>query len=147
LDGAVKHGTSCVASPKGPGGPIAWARTGTGTTPAWSRPPASLNQEREGVTRTRLRVQPREGDHTHRVRTGQWGELPTRGRLGPQRIAFFTSAAIRASSAVLSFVSAQDVGHMLPSSRIASSSKPNVAYLDLNLSAALKKQTSLPSLA
>src|SRR6188768_667217 len=36
---------------------------------------------------------------------------------------------------------------MSPSSRFAASSKPNVAYLELNLSALLKKQTTLPSLA
>ena len=36
---------------------------------------------------------------------------------------------------------------MAPSSRFAESSKPKVAYLDLNLSALLKKQTILPSLA
>ena len=36
---------------------------------------------------------------------------------------------------------------MVPSSRFASSLKPNVAYRDLNLSALLKKQTTLPSLA
>jgi len=39
------------------------------------------------------------------------------------------------------------VGHMAPSSRFAASSKPIVAYLDLNLTAGLKKQTTLPSLA
>src|SRR4051812_29452952 len=36
---------------------------------------------------------------------------------------------------------------MAPSSRVAASSKPNVAYRDLNFSALLKKQTTLPSLA
>src|SRR5437773_8457030 len=36
---------------------------------------------------------------------------------------------------------------MLPSSRFALSLKPNVAYLVLNLAAAWKKQTTLPSLA
>src|SRR4051812_13996503 len=35
---------------------------------------------------------------------------------------------------------------MAPWSRLAASSKPNVAYLDLNFSALLKKQTTLPSL-
>src|SRR5215210_2361434 len=35
---------------------------------------------------------------------------------------------------------------MAPSSRFAASSKPNVAYLDLNFPALLKKQTTLPSL-
>src|SRR5262245_44432760 len=36
---------------------------------------------------------------------------------------------------------------MAPSSRFAASSKPNVAYLELNFPAFLKKQTTLPSLA
>src|SRR5262245_38538031 len=36
---------------------------------------------------------------------------------------------------------------MTPASRFAASSKPNVAYLELNFSALLKKQTTLPSLA
>src|SRR5688500_12064731 len=36
---------------------------------------------------------------------------------------------------------------MAPASMFAVSSKPNVAYLDLNLAALLKKQTTLPSLA
>jgi hypothetical protein len=35
---------------------------------------------------------------------------------------------------------------MAPSSKSASSLKPSVAYLDLNLSALWKKQTTLPSL-
>ena len=61
--------------------------------------------------------------------------------------AFFTSAAIFFSSAAVNSFSANEVGHMAPSSRFASSLKPNVAYLDLNLSALWKKQTILPSLA
>src|SRR5262249_19481122 len=36
---------------------------------------------------------------------------------------------------------------MVPLSRFAASSKPNVAYLEWNFSAHLKKQTTLPSLA
>ena len=36
---------------------------------------------------------------------------------------------------------------MVPSSRFATSLKPNVAYLDLNFPALWKKQTTLPSLA
>src|SRR5688572_19174027 len=65
----------------------------------------------------------------------------------PQLTAFFTSSPIFFSSAAVSFVSAHEVGHMLPSSRFASSLKPNVAYRALNLSAGWKKQTTLPSLA
>ena len=74
---------------------------------------------------------------------------PSRGsvRLGPQRTAFFTGAAIRASSAAVTSVSAKAVGSMVPSSRFAESLKPNVAYLVLNFCAAWKKQTTLPSLA
>src|SRR5687768_10653209 len=70
-----------------------------------------------------------------------------KGELGPQLAAFFTSAAILASSAAVNSFSAKEVGHMAPSSRFASSLKPSVAYLDLNLSAHWKKQTTLPSLA
>ena len=40
-------------------------------------------------------------------------------RLGPQLTAFFTSAAILASSAVVNSFSAKEVGHMAPSSRFA----------------------------
>src|SRR5574341_374635 len=68
------------------------------------------------------------------------------GEISLQLTAFFTSAAIFASSAAVNFFSAKEVGHMLPSSRFASSLKPNVAYLYLNLSAAVKKQTTSPSL-
>src|SRR5512132_3530483 len=68
-------------------------------------------------------------------------------QLSPQRTAFFTSAAIFFSSAAVNSFSAKEVGHMAPSSRLASSSKPNVAYLELNFPALLKKQTTLPSLA
>src|ERR671911_794271 len=64
-----------------------------------------------------------------------------------QLTAFFTRARILASHAAVSSLSAKDVGHMAPSSRLAASSKPNVAYRDLNLSALLKKQTTLPSFA
>ena len=49
------------------------------------------------------------------------------GELGPQLTAFFTSAAIFAASASVSFVSPHEVGHMVPSSTFAFSSKPNVA--------------------
>src|SRR3972149_1031627 len=69
------------------------------------------------------------------------------GELGPQLTAFFTSAPILASSAAVNSVRAKEVGHMAPSSRLASSLKPNVAYLDLNLCALWKKQTTLPSVA
>src|SRR5206468_13107237 len=68
-------------------------------------------------------------------------------RLTPQLTAFFTSAPILASSAVVNSFSANEVGHMAPSSRFALSLKPNVAYLVLNFWALWKKQTTLPSLA
>src|SRR5213596_2821527 len=61
--------------------------------------------------------------------------------------AFFTSAAILASSAAVNPFSAKAVGHMAPSSRFALSLKPSVAYLVLNFWAVWKKQTTLPSLA
>src|SRR5947209_11174170 len=70
-----------------------------------------------------------------------------RGGLRPQLTAFFTSAAILASSAAVNPFSAKPVGHMAPSSRFALSLKPNVAYLVLNFAAAWKKQTTLSSLA
>src|SRR3990170_887923 len=69
------------------------------------------------------------------------------GEVSPHLTAFFTSAPIFASSAAVNSFSAKEVGHMAPSSRFASSLKPNVAYLDLNFCALWKKQTTLPSLA
>src|SRR3989304_446575 len=66
--------------------------------------------------------------------------------ISPQLTAFFTSAPILASSAAVNSFSAKEVGHMAPSSRFASSLKPNVADLALNLCALWKKQTTLPSL-
>src|SRR5712664_2286645 len=67
--------------------------------------------------------------------------------LSPQLTAFFTSAAILASSAAVNPFNAQAAGHMLPSSRFALSLKPNVAYLVLNFAAAWKWHTTLSSLA
>ena len=49
------------------------------------------------------------------------------GELVPQRTAFFTSAAIFASSLAVSAFSAKEVGHMAPSSRFAVSLNPTVA--------------------
>ena len=57
------------------------------------------------------------------------------GELSPQLTALFTSEPILASSAAVNSVSAKAVGHMVPSSRFASSLKPNVAYLVLNFCA------------
>lgn len=83
----------------------------------------------------------------HCSRASNGGRCLTGGNHGPatgdrklaaQRTAFFTSAAICASSAGVSLVSAKLVGHMVPSSSLASSLKPNVAYRDLNLSALVK---------
>src|SRR3972149_6643458 len=74
-----------------------------------------------------------------------WGGASS--ELSPQLTAFFTSALILASSVAVNSLSAKEVGHMAPSSRFASSLKPNVAYLDLNFCALWKKQTTLPSLA
>jgi hypothetical protein len=90
----------------------------------------------------------RRADLGHRTRGREGGcYLGARHELGPQLTAFFTSAAILASSAAVSSVSAKAVGHMAPSSRFAASLKPNVAYLVLNFCALWKKQTTLPSLA
>src|SRR5207245_11121361 len=79
------------------------------------------------------------------------------GRLGVQQesrfsiwtqlTAYFTSVLIIAASVGVNSFNAKAVGHMSPWSRFASSLKPNVAYLALNLPALWKKQTTLPSLA
>src|SRR5262249_11533750 len=69
------------------------------------------------------------------------------GLLSPQLTAFFTSAPILASSAAVNSFSAKAVGHRAPSSRFASSLKPNVMYLSLTICAPRKKQTTLPALA
>ena len=50
------------------------------------------------------------------------------GLLSPQLTAFFTSAPIFASSVAVSSFSAKEVGHMAPSSRFATSLKPDVAF-------------------
>src|ERR1700716_165263 len=68
-------------------------------------------------------------------------------RLSPQLTAFFTSAPILASAAVVNSFRAKEVGHMAPSSRFALSLKPNVAYLVVTFCALWKKQTTLPALA
>ncbi len=73
--------------------------------------------------------------------------LPLRGSgSGPQRTAFFTSAAIVFSSAAVSSFKANAIGHIVPLSRFAESLKPSIAYRSLNLAASRKKQTTLPSL-
>src|SRR5262249_8236467 len=74
-------------------------------------------------------------------RLGRHQALQPAERLGPQLTACFTSAAILASSAAVSSVSAKAIGHMAPSSRCAVSLKPSVAYLVLNFCAGWKKQT------
>ncbi len=56
-------------------------------------------------------------------------------RRGAQPAALLMSAPIFASSAAPSSLSANEVGHMAPSSRFASSLKPSVAYLEPNFSA------------
>jgi hypothetical protein len=65
-------------------------------------------------------------------------------RASGQLTAFFTSAAIFFSSAAFSFMTANAVAHMSPSSRFAVSLKPKVAYLASNLLAFWKKQTTCP---
>jgi hypothetical protein len=52
---------------------------------------------------------------------------------GAQLTAFFTSAAIFASSAAVNPFNAKATGHIAPLSRFAVSLKPNIAYLSLNL--------------
>src|SRR6266576_6129178 len=83
------------------------------------------------------------------VRVHQWDiniAANMSDEISPQLVAFFTSAPILASSAVVNSFSAKPVGHMWPSSRFALSLKPNVAYRVLNFCASWKKQTTLPSL-
>ena len=115
-------------------GPPGRATTSRQPTPATSRGPAVHATPAPARHTPRG---PREATN-HRIR----GSVDT-----AQRTACFTSAAILASSAAVNAVSAKATGHMAPSSRFAATSKPKVAYRDLNLSAAWKKQTTLPSLA
>jgi len=68
-----------------------------------------------------------------RAKRGSPDSGPFRGPSAPQPTAFFTSATIFASSAAVSSFSANEVGHIAPSSSFASSLKPNVAYRALNL--------------
>src|SRR5712691_3465172 len=56
----------------------------------------------------------------------------------PQLTACFTSAPIFVSAAAVNSFSAKATGQRAPSSRFASSLKPNVAYLDLNFCALWK---------
>src|SRR3989304_593454 len=70
-----------------------------------------------------------------RARAGASGEL------SPQLTALFTSAPILASAAAVNSVSAKEVGHMAPSSRFASSLKPNVEYPHLTFRVPLGEQT------
>src|SRR5437016_10537878 len=84
----------------------------------------------------------------HRTRVPPVNNLGFHGLLRHSQLtALFTSAPILASSAAVNFFSAKAVGHMWPSSRVALSLKPSVAYLVLNFCAAWKKQTTLPSFA
>jgi hypothetical protein len=64
-----------------------------------------------------------------------------------QEAALRTSSSIFFTSASARSVIANDVGHMVPSSRFAGSLKPSVAYRASNLAAAWKKHTTLPSRA
>src|SRR5204863_5641974 len=65
----------------------------------------------------------------------------------PQLAALLTSLPIVFSTSAVNLFRAKDVGQMSPSSRFAAGTKPNVAYLALNFSAAWKKQMILPSFA
>ena len=68
-------------------------------------------------------------------------------KFGSQPVAFFTSAAIFASSAAVSSLIAKATGHIEPSSSLAESLKPKVEYRALNFCAPWKKHTTLPSRA
>src|SRR5262249_29173097 len=116
------------------------------------------DEEAELAGRGRPHGKPRDRDDAHAVAEGGDAEArqqPPGARVSEQRAigvrdqftACFTSAAIRFSSAAVSFVSAKAIGHMEPSSRFAVSLKPNIAYRSLNFPASRKKQTTLPSFA
>src|SRR3954453_12179860 len=70
-----------------------------------------------------------------------------RDQRDPQLTAFLTISAMRASTSAFNSVSANEVGHISPSSRFALSLKPSVAYRLLNFCASWKKQTTLSPLA
>src|SRR2546430_4383094 len=65
----------------------------------------------------------------------------------PQLAALLMSLPIVFSTSAVNLFRAKDVGQMSPSSRFAAGTKPKVAYLALNFSAAWKKQMILPSFA
>src|ERR1700686_2961030 len=83
---------------------------------------------------------------TANASVGRAGEATARRRelgpreLSPQLTAFFTSAPILALVGGGQLLQREGVGHMLPSSRLALSLKPTVAYLALNVCALWKKQ-------
>ena len=105
---------------------------------------SEYGMRREGIEPTASRSEP----FSSAPRSAPAGAQRGPGvELSPQLTAFFTSAPILASSAAVNSIRAKEVGHMAPSSRCASSLKPNVAYLVLNFCAGWKKQTTLPSLA
>ena len=81
------------------------------------------------------------------VRSVELEDQPSLTSRSPQATAFFTSVLIFASSAAVSFVSANATGHIEPSSSLALSLKPSIAYRSLNFPASRKKQTTFPSLA
>lgn len=91
------------------------------------------------------RVRRRRADGKVRWRSGHRSNFADWETASDQLAAFFTSAAIFASAAAVNSFRANDVGHIAPSSSLAWSLKPNVAYLDLNLSLLWKKHTTLPS--
>ena len=109
-----------------------------------ARPSSRTPEARPGRTRSvtgasRLSIRPSDvhprgaAHRRHRDPQG-WPS----GELGPQRTAFFMSAAILFSLVAVNSVSAKEVGHIAPSSRFAMSLNPNVAYLELNFAALVK---------
>jgi len=64
-----------------------------------------------------------------------------------QPAAFFASSTIRASTAGVSFVTANALGHISPSSSAASGWNPKVEYRTLNFDLGWKKQMTLPFFA
>ena len=124
-----------------------------GDSPYWSGKPAAIakytvrdahrppggdarDRRRDGVPARERRGQRRRADRRLRLALPLTTLLASRE---PQPAAFLISAAILASSAAVSSVRAKDVGHMVPSSRVAPSLNPSVEYRDLNFAAAWKK--------
>jgi hypothetical protein len=143
-DFAIDHGNVAGVAQPQPNGP------GGGEVPTGRAVLGRGNQQRLAVPVKRQRHQVRRavrrgaghpeidvvGEPVLGVATtlGAGAGLGSRAQLA----ALFTSSPIFASSVAPSSLSANEVGHMAPSSRFAASLKPSVAYLASNFSAPWK---------